>query len=141
MEQIVGVLKQVEIGVPVAELIRKVGIIEQKFYCWKRQSSWSVSEPLPFETVEPVDPAVDSVGFTGAALESLLRQGEGARMPILRMKRLQNAVSQGSRSVSGSRSPTIRENEFVFIPCSRYPFLSKSDFYLDSDKLLPVLWV
>ena len=31
-EQIVGVLKQAEVGVPVAELIRRVGISEQTFY-------------------------------------------------------------------------------------------------------------
>jgi putative transposase len=37
VEQIVGVLKQAEAGVPVAELIRKVGISEQTFYRWKKQ--------------------------------------------------------------------------------------------------------
>ena len=37
VEQIVGVLKQGEVGVPVAELIRKVGISEQTFYRWKKQ--------------------------------------------------------------------------------------------------------
>ena len=31
VEQIVGVLKQAEVGVPVAQLIRKVGISEQTF--------------------------------------------------------------------------------------------------------------
>jgi putative transposase len=31
------VLKQAEAGVPVAELIRKVGISEQTFYRWKKQ--------------------------------------------------------------------------------------------------------
>jgi putative transposase len=35
VEQIIGVLKQAEVGVPVAELIRKVGITEQTFYRWK----------------------------------------------------------------------------------------------------------
>jgi putative transposase len=35
VEQIVSVLKQAEVGVPVAELIRKVGITEQTFYRWK----------------------------------------------------------------------------------------------------------
>ena len=35
VEQIVSVLKQAEVGVPVAELIRKVGISEQTFYRWK----------------------------------------------------------------------------------------------------------
>ena len=37
VEQIVGVLKQAEVGVPVAELIRKTGITEQTFYRWKKQ--------------------------------------------------------------------------------------------------------
>jgi putative transposase len=37
VEQIVGVLKQVEVGVPVAELIRQVGISEQTLYRWKKQ--------------------------------------------------------------------------------------------------------
>jgi putative transposase len=37
VEQIVGVLKQAEVGVPIAELIRKVGISEQTFYRWKKQ--------------------------------------------------------------------------------------------------------
>jgi putative transposase len=35
MEQIVSVLKQSEVGVPVSELIRKVGITDQTFYRWK----------------------------------------------------------------------------------------------------------
>ena len=35
VEQIVSVLKQAEVGVPAAELIRKVGISEQTFYGWK----------------------------------------------------------------------------------------------------------
>jgi putative transposase len=37
VEQIVGVLKQAEVGVPVAELIRRVGITEQTLYRWKKQ--------------------------------------------------------------------------------------------------------
>jgi putative transposase len=35
VEQIVAVLKQAEVGVPIAELIRKVGISGQTFYRWK----------------------------------------------------------------------------------------------------------
>jgi putative transposase len=35
--QIVAVLKQAELGVPVAEVIRKVGISDQTFYRWKKQ--------------------------------------------------------------------------------------------------------
>lgn len=37
VEQIVGVLKQAEVGVPVVQLIRKVGISEQTFCRWKKQ--------------------------------------------------------------------------------------------------------
>ena len=35
--QIVAVFKQAEGGVPVTELIRRVGISEQTFYRWKKQ--------------------------------------------------------------------------------------------------------
>jgi putative transposase len=37
IEQIIAVLKQAETGVPLAELIRRVGIFEQTFYRWKKQ--------------------------------------------------------------------------------------------------------
>ena len=37
VEQIVAVLKHAEAGVPLAELIRRVGISEQIFYRWKKQ--------------------------------------------------------------------------------------------------------
>jgi putative transposase len=37
VEQIVGVLKQAEVGVPIGELVRRVGISEQTFYRWKKQ--------------------------------------------------------------------------------------------------------
>ena len=35
VEQMIGVMKQAEVGVPVAEVIRKAGISEQMFYRWK----------------------------------------------------------------------------------------------------------
>jgi putative transposase len=37
VEQIVTIVKQAELGMPVAELIRRVGISEQTFYRWKKQ--------------------------------------------------------------------------------------------------------
>ena len=37
VEQIVAVLKQAEVGMPVADLIRQVGISEQTYYRWKKQ--------------------------------------------------------------------------------------------------------
>lgn len=37
VEHVVAVLKQAEMGIPVAELIRQVGITEQTLYRWKKQ--------------------------------------------------------------------------------------------------------
>lgn len=44
VEQISAVLKQAEAGIPVVELIRKVGISEQTFYRWKGVR-WPRPEP------------------------------------------------------------------------------------------------
>ena len=37
VEQITGILKQAEIGTPVADLLRQHGVSEQSFYRWKKQ--------------------------------------------------------------------------------------------------------
>ena len=37
VEQIVGVVKQAEVGVPVAELIRQVGSRNRRCYRWEKQ--------------------------------------------------------------------------------------------------------
>jgi len=37
VEQIVAVLKQAELGMPVQDVIRQLGISEQTFYRWKKQ--------------------------------------------------------------------------------------------------------
>jgi hypothetical protein len=47
LEQIIGVLKQAEVGVPVAEVIRKAGISEQTFYRWKAKYAVLESGPGP----------------------------------------------------------------------------------------------
>jgi putative transposase len=39
VEQVVAILKQAELGIPVAELIRQVGVSEQTFYRWKKKYS------------------------------------------------------------------------------------------------------
>ena len=38
-EQIAFALRQAESGTPVAEIIRKLGVIEQTFYRWKKRSA------------------------------------------------------------------------------------------------------
>ena len=37
VEQITGVLQQVEAGVPVGDVCRQVGVSEQTFYRWKKE--------------------------------------------------------------------------------------------------------
>ena len=46
VEQIVAVLKQAELGTPVADLIRQIGISEQTFYRWKRQYAGMQSDQV-----------------------------------------------------------------------------------------------
>lgn len=46
VEQIVSILKQAELGLPVADLIRQVGISEQTFYRWKKQYSGLESDQV-----------------------------------------------------------------------------------------------
>ncbi|SDA19733.1 putative transposase [Nitrosospira sp. Nsp18] len=44
VEQIVLVLKQAELGMRVADLIREVGILEQTFYRWKKHNDQGSSQ-------------------------------------------------------------------------------------------------
>ena len=46
VEQIVAVLKQADLGLPVAELIRKAGISEQTFYRWRKQHAGLESDEI-----------------------------------------------------------------------------------------------
>ena len=46
VEQIVAVLKQAEMGAPVADLIRHLGIAEQTFSRWKRRYAGLESEQV-----------------------------------------------------------------------------------------------
>ena len=46
VEQIVAVLKQAELGMPVAEVVRQRGITEQTFYRWKRQYAGMQSDQV-----------------------------------------------------------------------------------------------
>ena len=58
VEQIVAVLKQAEAGVPLAELLRRVGVSEQTFYRWKKQYA---SFPLLPSTLRRPFPPGDSL--------------------------------------------------------------------------------
>jgi len=53
VEQMIGVLKQAQVGVPVAEVIRKAGISEQTFYRWKAKRSHRVAPLSPIAVQIP----------------------------------------------------------------------------------------
>ena len=46
VEQIVAVLKQAELGMPVADIIRQVGVSEQTFHRWKKQYAGMESDQV-----------------------------------------------------------------------------------------------
>ncbi len=46
VEQIVAVLKQAEPGMPVADVIRRIGISEQTFYRWKKHYAGMPSDQV-----------------------------------------------------------------------------------------------
>lgn len=46
IEEIVAVLKQAELGMPVADIIRQAGISEQTFYRWKKQYAGMQSDQV-----------------------------------------------------------------------------------------------
>lgn len=43
VKQIIAILEQAELGVPVGDIVRKVGISEQTFYRWKKRYGGPVS--------------------------------------------------------------------------------------------------
>ena len=47
VEQMVGVLKQAEVGIPVGERVRQMGISEQTFYRWKKRYGKLEVDPVP----------------------------------------------------------------------------------------------
>ena len=46
VEQIVTALKQVELGMPVADLVRRLGISEVTYYRWKKQYAGMQSDQV-----------------------------------------------------------------------------------------------
>ena len=83
VEQMVGVLKQAQVGVPVAEVIRKAGISEQTFYRWKaKYAGLEVDEVRKMGAVARREHAPEAVGSgsdtrqddaTGCALKKMVK--------------------------------------------------------------------
>ena len=61
-EQIAYALRQAELGTPVAEVVRKMGVSEQTFYRWKKQyAGMGVGEIRRLKQLEEENPSVDGL--------------------------------------------------------------------------------
>ena len=62
VEQIVAVRKQAEAGVPLVDLIRRVGISEQTFYRWKKQYvGLEVDQVRQLKQLQEENPSADGL--------------------------------------------------------------------------------
>src|SRR3954469_17014550 len=63
VEQIVGILKQVEVGVPVSGICRQAGITEQTFYRWKKlYVGWEVDQIRQLKQLQERKRAAEEAG-------------------------------------------------------------------------------
>ena len=61
-EQIAYALRQAELGTPVAEVVRKMGVSEQTFYRWKKQyAGMGVGEIRRLKQLEEENPSADGL--------------------------------------------------------------------------------
>jgi putative transposase len=61
-EQIIGVLKEAEAGIPVAELSRKYGVHQTTFYNWKaKYGGLTISEAKRLRTLEDENRRLKSI--------------------------------------------------------------------------------
>ena len=78
-EQIIGVLKEAEAGMPTADLVRKHGISEQTFYRWKsKYGGMDVSEARRLKMLEDENRRLKKIvaeqALENEAMKSALRK-------------------------------------------------------------------
>ena len=85
VEQIVAILKQAELGIPIAELIRQVGISEQTFYRWKKKYSGLEDDHLGRHIGTLVKASADDrkAEITGQVVTPLLVKAMGIPITVL----------------------------------------------------------
>jgi putative transposase len=97
-EQIACAMRQVEAGVPVAELCRKMGVSEQTFYTWKKKyAGMGIVEMRRVKQLEDENRRLKSLvadlTLDKHMLQEVLRKNPGAR------------GSQGARPLARERVP------------------------------------
>jgi len=62
VEQMVAVVKEADMGVPVTELIRQAGISEQTFYRWKKRfTGLEVDQVRQLKQLQEENPSADGL--------------------------------------------------------------------------------
>jgi putative transposase len=78
VEQIVAIVKQAELGLPVTELIRRVGISEKTFYRWKKQySNLEVDQVRQLKQLQDENGRLKKLAASEASAGSLTRPEKG----------------------------------------------------------------
>ncbi|MCG8607499.1 IS3 family transposase, partial [bacterium] len=92
VEQIVAVLKQAEVGTPIPDLIRRIGITEQTFYRWKKQYKGLESEQVrELKQLQEENTRLKRV-VADLTLDKVMLQ-DGARKKVLRPSRKRPMVT------------------------------------------------
>ena len=101
-EQIAAILKQQELGTPVAEIVRKFGIAEQTFYRWKKQyGGLSSNQVIELKQLQEENGKLEAIG---RGLKS--GQDHAAGCPVAKMGRLsQRKQSSGTLAKHLSDQP------------------------------------
>jgi Transposase len=98
VEQIVAMLKQAEAGVPLAELIRRVGISEQTFYRWKKQY---VHKVVSRENGREIR-VCEIIALEQYRFASHLSQGIGEAIPEIQTRRMSAPLAEIAVGFAGN---------------------------------------
>jgi len=113
VEQIVAVLKQAELGMPVADLIRKVGITEQAFYRWEKVYKSLESEQVrKLKQLQEENTRLKGV-VADLNLDKVMLLSRGRLNPPSRWLRRQKAVVTRREGVNATRPNEVWSLDFV----------------------------
>jgi len=106
-EQIAAALRQAEIGTPVAEITRKLGISEATFYTWKKRFG-SLGTPEIRELRQLRDEnaklkqVVADLTLDRAVLQDVLKKSGEPGAP-------ENRATRDSQDLASERAPSLRD--------------------------------
>jgi putative transposase len=118
VEQIVAVLKQAEAGVPLAEVLRRVGVSEQTFYRWKKQYVGLEADQVRQlkqlqEENQRLKQVVADLTLDKAMLQDVLAKNVWSAARLQGKSERDEVVRENVFGLQGSRAPGHDENPRV----------------------------